>query len=76
MLDTDLAVIYGVSTKALNQAVKRNVHPIPADFMFQLTEVEKVEVVTNCDHLARIKFSPHLPMPFRARRVHAGQRPE
>jgi len=64
MLDTDLAVIYGVSTKALNQAVKRNVTRFPADFMFQLTEVEKVEVVTNCDHLARIKFSPHLPYAF------------
>jgi hypothetical protein len=35
MLDTDLAVIYGVSTKALNQAVKRNITRFPADFMFQ-----------------------------------------
>ena len=64
MLDTDLAVIYGVSTKALNQAVKRNITRFPADFMFQLTEAEKAEVVTNCDHLARIKFSPHLPYAF------------
>ena len=61
MLDTDLAVIYGVSTKALNQAVKRNVARFPGDFMFQLTEAEKAEVVTNCDHLARIKFSPYWP---------------
>ena len=32
--------------------------------MFQLTEAEKAEVVTNCDHLARLKFSPHLPYAF------------
>ena len=64
MLDSDLAAIYAVSTKALNQAVKRNVSRFPADFMFQLTEAEKTEVVTNCDHLSRIRFSPHLPYAF------------
>ena len=40
LLDTDLAVLYGVETKALNRAVKRNVERFPADFMFQLTEEE------------------------------------
>jgi len=64
MLDSDLAVIYGVSTKALNQAVKRNETRFPSDFMFQLTEAEKTEVVTNCDHLAGLKFSPYLPYAF------------
>jgi len=64
MLDLDLAGIYGVTTKVLNQAVKRNASRFPADFMFQLTEMEKSEVVTNCDHLARLKFSPHLPYVF------------
>lgn len=64
MLDSDLAEIYGVSTKALNQAVKRNESRFPLDFMFQLTESEKSEVVTNCDHLARLKFSPYLPNAF------------
>jgi hypothetical protein len=64
MLDRDLAGLYGVSTKALNQAVRRNASRFPADFMFQLTEVEKTEVVTNCDHLARVRFSPHLPYAF------------
>ena len=64
MLDLDLAAIYGVTTKALNQAVKRNAPRFPADFMFRLTEAEKTEVVTNCDHLARLKFSPHLPSAF------------
>ena len=64
MLDSDLAEIYGVSTKALNQAVKRNASRFPVDFMFQLTEAEKAKVVTNCDHLSRLRFSPHLPNAF------------
>ena len=64
MLDSDLADLYGVTTKMLNQAVKRNASRFPTDFMFQLTETEKSEVVTNCDHLARLKFSPFLPYAF------------
>ena len=40
LLDGDLAELYGVSTKVLNQAVKRNQHRFPPDFMFQLTETE------------------------------------
>src|SRR5688572_13592479 len=40
MLDSDLAVIYGVETKILNRAVKRNLNRFPTDFMFQLTDVE------------------------------------
>ena len=58
LIDADLAKIYGVPTKALNQAVKRHKERFPEDFMFQLTEKEKEEVVTNCDHLSRLKFSP------------------
>lgn len=42
MLDADLAMLYGVETKALNQAVKRNVNRFPADFRFQLTQEEAV----------------------------------
>lgn len=38
MLDTSLAELYGVETKALNRAVKRNIGRFPGDFMFQLTE--------------------------------------
>ncbi len=40
MLDSDLAELYGVPTKVLNQAVKRNAGRFPADFMFQITEEE------------------------------------
>ena len=64
MLDNDLAELYGVETKALNQAVKRNLNRFPPDFMFQLTKTEKAEVVTNCDHLIHLKFSSNLPYAF------------
>ncbi len=64
ILDADLASLYGTSTKVLNQAVKRNKARFPEDFMFQLTIKEKNEVVTNCDHLSRLKFSPTLPHVF------------
>ena len=47
MLDSDLAQLYGVSTKAFNQAIKRNTQRFPPDFMFRLTKREKTEVVTN-----------------------------
>ena len=53
MLDADLAAIYGVSTRVLNQAVKRNRDRFPEDFMFRLSEAEKAEVITLCDHLRR-----------------------
>lgn len=64
LLDRDLAGLYQVSTKALNQAVRRNRDRFPGDFMFQLNPGEKQEVVTNCDHLRRLKFSPQLPFAF------------
>jgi hypothetical protein len=64
ILDADLAEIYGIKTKALNQAVKRNAERFPSDFMLQLTANEKAEVVTKCDHLRRLKFSPVLPFAF------------
>ena len=64
MIDTDLAELYVVPTKAFNQAVKRNQVRFPEDFMFRLNRREKAEVVTNCDHLKRLKFSPGLPNAF------------
>jgi hypothetical protein len=64
MLDADLAELYGSSTKRLNEQVKRNRRRCPDDFMFQLTVEEKAEVVANCDHLQRLKFSPTRPYVF------------
>jgi hypothetical protein len=61
MLDSDLARLYGVTTKRLNEQVKRNEKRFPEDFMFQLSSEEKNEVVANCDHLKNLKFSPNLP---------------
>ena len=61
MLDADLAELYGVTTKALNQAVTRNEQRFPSDFMFRLTKEEKQELVTNCDRLDRLKHSSALP---------------
>jgi hypothetical protein len=64
IVDSDLAELYGVPTKRLNEQVKRNIERFPPDFMFQLNEPEKAEVVANCDHLQRLKFSPGPPYAF------------
>jgi ORF6N domain len=64
IVDADLAALYGVDTKRLNEQVKRNAERFPQDFMFQLTSAEKAEVVANCDHLAKLKFSKALPYAF------------
>lgn len=64
MIDSDLAELYGVTTKRLNEQVKRNINRFPEDFMFELTQEEKDEVVANCDHLHKLKFSPYLPKVF------------
>jgi hypothetical protein len=64
ILDRDLARLYGVSTKRLNEQVKRNRTRFPEDFLFALTSQEKAEVVANCDHLRSLKFSPKVPHAF------------
>jgi hypothetical protein len=64
MLDADLAHIYGVSTKQLNQQVKRNRDRFPGDFAFRLTVAEKARVVADYDHIKSLKFSPTLPNAF------------
>ena len=64
IVDADLAELFGVTTKRLNEQVRRNKDRFPTDFAFRLTRGEKAEVVANCDHLARLKFSSTLPMVF------------
>jgi len=64
MIDSDLAELYGVTTKRLNEQVKRNVERFPRDFMFTLTRKQKEEVVAKCDHLTRLKYSRSLPFVF------------
>lgn len=64
IIDADLAEVYGVTTRRLNEQVKRNRGRFPADFMFQLSALEKREVVANCDHLRKLKYSSTLPYAF------------
>ena len=64
LIDQDIARLYGVTTKALNQQAKRNSARFPSNFRFELTEEERDEVVTNCDHLKSLKFRPTLPFAF------------
>ena len=64
IVDADLAEFYGVPTKRLNEQVKRNKDRFPDDFMFQLSVEEKSEVVANCDHLSKLKYSSFLPYVF------------
>ena len=64
MLDADLAEVYGVTTKRLNEQVKRNRKRFPSKYMFQLTPREKAEVVASCDHLTRLRFSHAQPYAF------------
>jgi len=64
IIGPDLAELYGVATRRLNEQVRRNSERFPEDFVFQLTQEEKEEVVANCDHLANLRFSPHLPLAF------------
>lgn len=64
MLDRDLAKLYGVETKVLNQAVKRNIARFPDNFRFQLSKEELRNLVTNCDRFATLKHSTTLPYAF------------
>lgn len=58
MIDKDLAELYQVETRALNQAVKRNIDSFLSDFMFELTNDEKNELITKCDNLQKLKYNP------------------
>ena len=64
LLDADLAALYGVPTKRLNEQVKRNRRKFPEDFVFQLTSKEKAEAVAKCDRLRNLRFTKNLPYAF------------
>lgn len=61
ILDTDVAVLYGVETKHINQAIKNNPEKFPEGYIISLSQSEKEEVVKKFDHLAKLKFSPAPP---------------
>lgn len=64
IIDRDLAKLYNVDTKVLNQAVKRNIERFPDRFRFQLSSTEKQELVTNCDRFNTLKHSTSSPFAF------------
>ena len=64
MIDRDLAMLYGVETKYLNRQVRRNPKRFPEEFVFQLREDEKNELVTNCHRFKALKHSSALPLAF------------
>ena len=63
MLDRDLAMLYGVEVRVLNQAVKRNMERFPTDFMFQLTQDEwdilRSQIVTANKNISKVRFIPN-----------------
>ena len=64
LLDADVAALYGVETRVVNQAVKNNPDKFPEGFLIPLTDSEKQEVIKNFDHLQKLKFSPVNPTAF------------
>lgn len=64
MLDSDLAKIYGVSTKYLNQQVRRNIDRFPEDFMFQLTKIEgeflRLQNATSKEPMGGRRYLPYV----------------
>jgi hypothetical protein len=67
LLDRDVAELYGVETRRVNEAVRNNPEKFPDGYLISLTESEKEEVVENFDHLKVLKFSPVLPTAFTER---------
>jgi len=67
ILDSDVADLYGVKTKEINQAVSNNAEKFPNSYIFELTKTEREEVVKKFDHLKNLKFSPYLPKAFTER---------
>lgn len=64
ILDCDVAELYGVATKEVNQAVRNNPEKFPDGYIFELDSQEKGEVVKNFDHLQNLRFSPQFPKAF------------
>ena len=67
LVDADVADLYGVETKRINEAVRNNPLKFPYGYIFELDKYEKNEVVENFDHLKRLKFSKVSPTAFTER---------
>ena len=57
LIDVDVAEIYGVETKRVNEAVKNNLDKFPEDYLFEVNQDEKNELVENFDRFNRLKHS-------------------
>lgn len=64
IVDSDIAQLYGVETREINQAVGNNPDKFPEGYILELTKEEKLEVIKKFDHLSKLKYSPHLPKVF------------
>jgi len=64
IIDSDIAVLYNVETRDINKAVKNNLDKFPEGYLFEITKIEKDELVENFHHLNRLKFSSALPKAF------------
>ena len=67
LVDSDVAELYGVSTKEINQAVSRNQEKFPEGYIIELNKEEKMQLVTNCDRFAKLKHSSVVPKAFAER---------
>ena len=67
LIDADVAELYGVLTKEVNQAVRNNPDKFPYGYLFELDKFEKTEVVKNFDHLKKLNFSKVAPTAFTER---------
>jgi hypothetical protein len=63
ILDSDVAILYGVETMRINEAVKNNPDKFPEGYVFELSKKEKKEVIENFDN-PKVKFSPSIPKAF------------
>ena len=64
IIDSDIAQLYGVETREINQAVGNNLDKFPDGYIIELTKEEKLEVIKKFDHLSKLKYSPYLPKVF------------
>ena len=67
LIDADVAELYGVETKRVNEAVKNNPRKFPYGYLFELDKYEKAEVVEKFDHLKKLKYSKVAPTAFTER---------
>ena len=67
LIDADVAELYGVQTKEVNQAVRNNPRKFPYGYIFELDKYEKAEVVKNFDRLNKLKYSSVQPTAFTER---------